>query len=88
MKLPNSQVTPETTTVHVTVNDGENPISGATVTIGEITGTTINGGCNLSEVPEGTETITVTKDGYNEYTDSITVSSTNNEFTITLTEAE
>ena len=77
---------PETTNVHVTVSDGENPISGATVTIDEITATTINGGCNLQNVPTGIQTITVTKEGYSEYSESITVSDENNEFNITLTE--
>ena len=72
--------------VHVTVNDGENSLSGASVTIGEITATTINGGCNLRGVPTGIQTLTVTKTAYVEHTDSITVSTENNEFTITLTE--
>ena len=74
--------------MHVTVNDGENAISGATVTIGEISGTTINGGCNLENVPSGIQTITVTKNGFEEYTDSITVSLEENDFTIILTEEQ
>lgn len=84
--LPEEEEIPETVDVHVTVSDGENAISGATVTIDEVTGTTINGGCNLSDVPTGTQTITVTKTGYVEYTEEITVSDSNYEFAIVLTE--
>lgn len=88
MKLPNNQVNPETANIHVTVIDSnETAIYGATVTIDEITGTTINGGCNLENVPVSIQTITVTKEGYEEYSDSITiVSEGDNEFTIILTE--
>ena len=90
-KLPTRRGIPEIETienVHVTVNDGENSISGATVTIGDVTGTTINGGCNLENVPVGIQTITVTKTGFEEYMDSIDVSLEDNDFTIILTESE
>lgn len=88
MKLPNSQVNPETTNLSVTVTDGINPIEGATVSIDEISSTTGSaGGCTLQDVPEGSQTITVIATGYTDYTDTIEVSSLNNEITIILEEA-
>lgn len=79
---------PETSNIHVTVQDNEeNPIEGANVTVNEITSTTgSQGGCNLTNVPVGSQTINVTAEGYDEYSETINVSSTANEFTITLTE--
>lgn len=91
MQLPNSQVNPETINLAVHVQDSNNdPVSGATVSIegSEISSTTGGqGGCNLNNVPTGTQTITVTATGYQNYTDTIEVSSSNNEITITLEEA-
>lgn len=88
MQLPNSQVNPETTNLSVTVTDGTNPIEGATVSIDEISSTTGSaGGCTLQDVPEGSQIITVIATGYNDYTDTIEVSSLNNEITIILEEA-
>lgn len=85
--LPETEEIPETVNIHVTVNDGTDPVEGATVTIDEISSITGSaGGCNLQNVPTGIQTIEVTKEGYVEYSDSITVSDGNNEFTITLTE--
>ena len=72
--------------IKVTVNDGTNPVSGAVVSIGEITGTTGSaGGCTLSQVSAGSQTINVTADGYDAYQKTITVDSTHTEFTIILT---
>ena len=70
----------------ISVNDGENAIEGASVAIGDITGTTGNaGGCTLSNVLDGEHTITATKEGYENYSDTITSDSTHSSFTITMT---
>lgn len=70
----------------ITVNDGENAIEGASVAIGDITGTTGNaGGCTLSNVLDGEHTITATKEGYENYSDTITSDSTHSSFTISMT---
>ena len=70
----------------ISVNDGENAIEGASVAIGDITGTTGNaGGCTLSNVLDGEHTITATKEGYENYSASITSDSTHSSFTITMT---
>lgn len=71
-----------------TVNDGNNPIEGATVTIGTITGTTGSaGGCTLQDVEEGEQSVTISKDGFTTKTETITVSSSNTSFTISLVAA-
>ncbi len=86
--LPEVEGDPETVNIEITVNDGENPVSGATVSIGNISSSTgSQGGCTLQNVPEGSQTITVTKEGFTEYTDTITVSSSSTSFTISLTAA-
>lgn len=79
---------PETENISITVQDSEEqPISGATVSIGQISSNTgVAGGCTLQNVPVGTQTIIVTKEEYQEYTDTISISSNDNSFTITLTE--
>lgn len=70
----------------ITVNDGENAIEGASVAIGDITGTTGNaGGCTLSNVLDGEHTITATAEGYENYSDTITSDSTHSSFTISMT---
>ena len=80
---------PETENISITVQDSEEqPISGATVSIGQISSNTgVAGGCTLQNVPVGTQTIIVTKEGYQEYTDTISISSNDNSFTINLTES-
>lgn len=88
--LPNPEEnpeTPETRTLNFVVKDSsDNGVSGATVTIGEATGTTGSaGGCTVANITDGEHTITVTADGFVTYTDTITVSSTDTTFTITLT---
>lgn len=68
-----------------TVNDGTDPIQGATVTIEGKTGTTGSaGGCTIDGILEGSHTVTVTKEGFTEYTDTITVSSESTSFTVSL----
>lgn len=89
-KLPEVQVNPETENISIHVqNTNEEPVSGATVAVSgtEISSTTGGqGGCTLQNVPTGKQTITVTATGYTNFSDTYTVSSSNNEFTITLTE--
>lgn len=73
--LPDNKVNPETYNITFSVTDGSDPIEGATVTIGSITGTTGSaGGCTLQNVPAGSQTVTVKKAGYTDYSKSITVS--------------
>ena len=85
---PDPEPTPEPVTrdLSFTVNDGTNPVEGATVTIGSISGTTGSaGGCTLQGVEDGSQTVTVTKEGFTEYTDTITVSAESTSFTVSLT---
>lgn len=90
IQLPEVEEIPETVEtvdISISVNDGTDPVEHASVSIGQISSTTGSaGGCTLQDVPEGSQTIVVTATGYEEYTDTIEVSSQNNEFTITLTE--
>ena len=70
----------------ITVNDGTNPLENVNVAIGDITGSTgSQGGCTLSNVPIGEHIITATLTGYNDYTETITVSENNKDFTISMT---
>ena len=77
--------------ISVTVDDGTNPVNGASVVLSKgvtsvANGTTgSTGGCTLSNVDDDTYTITVTKEGFTDYTDSVTTSKTNASLTITLT---
>lgn len=86
--LPVHEETPETINISISiVDENETPIPGANVRIGEITGTTGSaGGCTLQNVPVGIQTIIVTKDGYDNYSDSIIVSEEETSFNIILTE--
>ena len=69
-----------------TINDGTTGINGATVTIGDVTGTTgSSGGCTLKDIPAGTQSVTVTKTGYVTKTETITVDTDHTSFTISLT---
>ena len=73
----------------ITVNTGTEdptPVEGASVAIGDITGTTdADGGCTLSNVVDGEHTITATADGYENYSATISSDSTHSSFTITMT---
>lgn len=75
--------------VSFTVNDGTDPVSGATVLIdGAITKTTGGaGGCTASLI-DGDHSVVVTKDGFDDYSDSITVSYEDTSFTISLNESQ
>lgn len=58
-------------------SDPEEAVGSASIMISTITGETgINGGqATLSNVPEGSQTITVTATGYKNYTDTIVIGS-------------
>lgn len=83
--------TPEKRNISVSVSDGTNAVSGASVTLyknntvvaSSTTGSA--GGCTLSNVEDGSYTVTVIKDGYSDYTDNITTSVDNASLTIELT---
>ena len=77
--------TPETRDIAISVNDGTDPIEGATVTVGSKTGTTGSaGGCTIKDVTDGTVSVEVSATGYVTKTESITVSSSDTSFTISL----
>lgn len=74
-----------TRTLTFTINDGTDPIEGATVSIDGKTGTTGSaGGCSINGVLDGTYEVEVSKDGYVTATESITSSSDTSSFTISL----
>ena len=74
--------------VSFTVNDSSDPVQGAVVTLAGKTGTTGSaGGCSIASIIEGTYTVTVVADGFEDYSDSITVTSSDTSFTISLTAA-
>ena len=88
MILPNIEVNPETRNINFIINDGTNAVQGASVSIGDITGTTgSQGGCTLQNVSDGEHSVTVTADGFISKTETITVSESDTSFTISL-EAE
>lgn len=69
-----------------TINDGTNPIKGATVKISSVTGTTGDaGGCTLKDIEDGSQSVEVSATGYVTKTETITVDSTHTSFTISLT---
>lgn len=72
--------------IAVNVTDGTNAISGATVSLSEtITDTTDeNGDVSFEDVDGGDYTLTVTADGYADYSDSLTVDG-DEEVNVTLT---
>ena len=81
--------TPETRDIAISVNDGTDPIEGATVTIGSKTGTTSSdGGCTIKDVTDGTISVTVSATGFTTKTETITVSEDDTSFTISLVSEE
>ena len=87
---PDPEPTPEPVTrdLSFTVNDGTNPIKGATVTVGDKTGTTGDaGGCTIKGVAEGKVTVEVAATGYTTKSEEITVAEDSVSFTISLTSA-
>lgn len=88
MILPENEVNPETRNITFIINDGTDGIQGATVSIGDITGTTGSaGGCTLQGITDGENSVIVTAEGYTSKTETITVSADDTSFTISL-EAE
>lgn len=80
-----SELTDDKHNIKFTVTDGENAISGAVVTLGTKTATTgAAGGCTIKKVTDGTYTVGVTADGFEDYSDSITTGETTS-FIITMT---
>lgn len=81
----------ETTTVdiNVTVTDGTNPVQGAVVTIGGkscANGTGSEGGCTVKDVAVGTGVaVSVTCEGYENYTDTADITAETTTMSITLT---
>ena len=85
---PSNEVNPETRNISFIINDGTNAVQGASVSIGDITGTTgSQGGCTLHNVSDGEHSVIVAKDGFITKTETITVSESDTSFTISL-EAE
>lgn len=83
----NNQQEPAATTrdLSFTINDGTDPIEGATVTIGGKTGNTGSaGGCTISGIEDGDVSVSVSKEGYTTKTETITVDETHTSFTISL----
>ena len=66
--------------------DTPEPIQGAVVTINEKTGTTgAAGGCTVSGIMDGTYTVTVTAEGFEDYSGEKSVAADSTSFTINLT---
>ncbi|MBQ2654091.1 MAG: carboxypeptidase regulatory-like domain-containing protein [Methanobrevibacter sp.] len=77
--------TPATQNISFTINDGTDPIEGASVVIDETTKTTGSaGGCTFSDITEGSVSVNVSAEGYTSKTETITVDSTHTSFTISL----
>lgn len=75
--------------VTITVDDGSDGISGASVVIGETTKTTGDTGeCTFNDLTEGEKSVTITKEGFIEKTETIDVDSNHTSFTISLTTAQ
>ena len=83
---PEPTPTPVTRDLSFTINDGTDPIEGATVTIGSKSGTTGSaGGCTISGVEEGESiSVEVSATGYTTKTETIAVDETHTSFTISL----
>jgi len=91
LTLPKPEEIPETTVdITVTVTDGENPIEGAIVTIGDVAcsnGTGSAGGCTLRGVSIGEGvTVTCTASGYDDYSGTADITEETTTMTITMTE--
>ena len=83
--MPEEETTPTTQDISFTINDGTDPIQGASVVIGSETKTTESaGGCSFTGIEEGTVSVEVSKEGYTTKTESITVDSEHTTFTISL----
>ena len=75
-----------TDTLTITVNDGENAISGATVTIGSDSETTDeNGQAVFDDMPYDDYSVTVEADGYTDATETVQFRNNHKSFTISMT---
>lgn len=75
-----------TDTLSITVNDGENAISGATVTISGNSETTGEDGvATFEEMPYDDYSVGVVADGYTDATETVQFRSNHKSFTITMT---
>lgn len=83
--MPDEETTPTTQDISFTIDDGTDPIQGATVKIGSETKTTGSaGGCSFTAIEEGTVSVEVSKDGFTTKTEEISVDSEHTSFTISL----
>ena len=88
---PETPQTPEKRNISVSVTDGANPVSGVNVSLTKNNETIASsttgsaGGCTLSNVEDGSYTLIAIKEGYSEYTDTVTTSIDNASLTIQLT---
>jgi hypothetical protein len=84
-------VTTPKRSISVTVTDGTDPVNGASVVLTKSSETIASsttgssGGCTLQNVEDGTYTLTVTKDGFTDYTSSVTTSENNTTLSVELT---
>lgn len=96
MILPNNEVNPEnpnqnddtivTRDITFSIDSDEGAVQGASVSIGDISGTTGSaGGCTLHGVSDGEHEVIIYKDGYGEFSRTITVSESNTSFNFSLT---
>ena len=79
------EMTETTYDITITVTDGENAISGATVTIGTDEETSDENGVVEYTLTADTYNVGVVATGYNDATESITVDATHTTFTVTMT---
>lgn len=80
--MPEEQTTQS---ISFTINDGTDPINGASVVIGGVSKTTGSaGGCTFDNIEEGTVSVEVSKEGFTTKTEEITVDSEHTSFTISL----
>ena len=91
--LPKPKENPETTVdIAVTVTDGTDPVQGAMVTIGGkscANGTGVSGGCTVKDVVVGEGVaVSVTCEGYEDYSATEDITAETTTLSITLTETE
>ena len=67
----------ETAAIEFTVTDNDGAVAGATVSVGDVTGTTDAEGKATLELPEGEASYTVSKSGYEDATGTVTVTAEN-----------
>lgn len=73
-------------TLSITVDDGSDPVSGATVAIGDNSKSTGSaGGCTLQNISDGENVVNISKDGFETKTETIIVSADNTSFSFSLT---